>query len=1177
MKGHRRTRRKLLAFGLAAVLVFSCVRLNYIGPAHAEATDSALATSGDALEEAEVEVVTEAEVPIEAAEPTTAEETVEEDVREDASDVVPEAGEADAKSFTVDEPGTDYSITIDAPEGSLPYPKDELSVSVKEIEEGTEAYDFYLTQSADALAQESTESITFARFFDIEILHNGEKVEPVTPVEVKIAYEEAPEFTDDAEMSVVHFADSGTEVITDLDLNADATEITYEQESFSVTATVITAEPPERDGQQPADNPAGNSYWQQGKPYILLVKKGTQTYTVDADGFLKDVESFDGTNLTATDPFAWTFCKTNDGAGDTVLKFNSAGYDYGDNDQATLNGYTYIDPNSSNGLSEDEVVSQVKTKTPGGKDTTITTLDVKDTECTLAIDYANHTIKSLASGKCLSIDAAATRIIGGVDQADLNGVEFILTQPSGVPAYIHNIQWQNGDPYPDNMRRQHMVNHIDISIRDTVTARIDLAYGTYYNASGEPVVTISKNSPASDRTFNVTARYEVSQQHLRDAIIETFKRNADGTPGEKLENQYIITGYSSNNATKFSENQVRIEGFFRVSWNPVIASNDNNVNGDDVKQARLNHRILYKVTAVEPNVEFKYNHPIYGMLYDANGRLLTTKGDVKVESTFDYFDSRNECPPLQTLDAQNRKVCETGSLILTGTGGMDFVLSGSGTVHNLDSVAIEITNDLRDTKGNIIKPMKPVENIRFNIVQNTTNPDPDTVTGVNVGSYQGTDIDTSGYTDNVHHMDTTIDTSGSSLVYDYDVYPGMVTVEEDISTVPKFVEDEDGNIWVYRYSYIETDYVNRSDGNEKDLHVSDKSTNGMNTAIPEILGDYSNAGTPDRSDFVEFFSHNVYDQITPPAKKEVAPFKGNGKLGGVSVGDTITYEISYENYNTIASDVTIKDKLDKYVTFESASDGGVYDAASHTVTWTLKDVPAAKKGTVTLKVTVLEGALVSAGGPGSVVNGGDTATVQVANGPVFTLDVVENPVTMPAKQEIAPFKGNGTLGAVNVGDEITYQIDYKNYKDTSADIVITDMLDKNVAFVSASEGGVYDKKTHTVKWTFKDVPSGKIDKVTLKVTVLEGALKSKGGPGTVVNGGIGQPDHVTNINVATTTVKVGDDPEIGLDEVINPVAEPANVSVKTGDTAPILPVAALMILAACGILFGALKRRRRIG
>ena len=60
---------------------------------------------------------------------------------------------------------------------------------------------------------------------------------------------------------------------------------------------------------------------------------------------------------------------------------------------------------------------------------------------------------------------------------------------------------------------------------------------------------------------------------------------------------------------------------------------------------------------------------------------------------------------------------------------------------------------------------------------------------------------------------------------------------------------------------------------------------------------------------------------------------------------------------------------------------------------------------------VLEGALVSKGGQGKVVNGGETTTVKVGNDTEFTLEEVENPVPeTPKKVETAPYKGSGEPG-----------------------------------------------------------------------------------------------------------------------------------------------------------------------
>ncbi|MBR3537647.1 MAG: DUF11 domain-containing protein, partial [Eubacterium sp.] len=285
-----------------------------------------------------------------------------------------------------------------------------------------------------------------------------------------------------------------------------------------------------------------------------------------------------------------------------------------------------------------------------------------------------------------------------------------------------------------------------------------------------------------------------------------------------------------------------------------------------------------------------------------------------------------------------------------------------------------------------------------------------------------------------------------------------------------------------------------------------------------------------------------------PVKKEIDPYEGNGVLGGVNVDDLITYEISYKNYKNTAADITISDKLDKNVDYVSANKGGIYSVDDHIVTWKLTDVPAGEAGTVTLTVKVLEGALEKNAGPGKVVNGGNGDTyVKVGNDAEYILEAVENPVpepevpdipevpeepeipekpeepVPPVKKEITPYDGTGTLGLVKAGDEITYEISYTNYKKSAADIVISDKLDENVEFVSASDGGIYNGGT--VVWTVKNAPAGTEGTVTLTVKVLESALESNGGPDKVVNGG------------DTSTVKVGDDPEYKLNLVENPVTE----------------------------------------
>ncbi|MBQ9064292.1 MAG: DUF11 domain-containing protein, partial [Blautia sp.] len=267
-----------------------------------------------------------------------------------------------------------------------------------------------------------------------------------------------------------------------------------------------------------------------------------------------------------------------------------------------------------------------------------------------------------------------------------------------------------------------------------------------------------------------------------------------------------------------------------------------------------------------------------------------------------------------------------------------------------------------------------------------------------------------------------------------------------------------------------------------------------------------------------------------PVKRETAPYKGTGTLGAVRAGEKITYEISYLNYTEKTADVVIKDTLDPNVTFVEASAEG--KAKDGVVAWTIENVPAGKGGTVTLTVQVTSKALKSQKGPGMVVNGGTGTSVTVGNEPEQYVGTVENPVPeVPVKTETAPYKGTGTLGSVSVGTEVSYEIEYFNYKPFAADIVIKDKLDEHVCFVKASDNGKL--KDGVVTWTLKSVPAGKTGKVSLTVKVLESALSAKDGPGKVVNGGAG------------TTVQVGNDNAFTLNAVENPVPDPVTPSVPS--------------------------------
>ena len=132
--------------------------------------------------------------------------------------------------------GQTYRITLNyGPEAGIP---EGAGLQVREILPDSEEYSRYLNESTEKLGVTNDE-VRFARFFDIEIRKDSEKIEPAAPVQVTIAYEDQMPLDEEATLNVVHFANEGMEIITDVTVTENK-EITYEQDSFSVTGTVIT-------------------------------------------------------------------------------------------------------------------------------------------------------------------------------------------------------------------------------------------------------------------------------------------------------------------------------------------------------------------------------------------------------------------------------------------------------------------------------------------------------------------------------------------------------------------------------------------------------------------------------------------------------------------------------------------------------------------------------------------------------------------------------------------------------------------------------------------------------------------------------------------------------------------------------------------------------------------------
>ena len=134
--------------------------------------------------------------------------------------------------------GDTYHIEVTLDEREVIEGKADLEV--EEIGYETDLYADYLLATSEYMLLNSVDDISFARFFDIKILVNGIIFEPEYPAQVRITYQDAINVAEDEQVSIIHFAQSGPEVIQDVEISGDGKKLTYEQNGFSVTGTVVT-------------------------------------------------------------------------------------------------------------------------------------------------------------------------------------------------------------------------------------------------------------------------------------------------------------------------------------------------------------------------------------------------------------------------------------------------------------------------------------------------------------------------------------------------------------------------------------------------------------------------------------------------------------------------------------------------------------------------------------------------------------------------------------------------------------------------------------------------------------------------------------------------------------------------------------------------------------------------
>jgi hypothetical protein len=206
--------------------------------------------------------------------------------------------------------------------------------------------------------------------------------------------------------------------------------------------------------------------------------------------------------------------------------------------------------------------------------------------------------------------------------------------------------------------------------------------------------------------------------------------------------------------------------------------------------------------------------------------------------------------------------------------------------------------------------------------------------------------------------------------------------------------------------------------------------------------------------------------------------------------ETFTYTLEFafdgEPCAPFLNDTVLVDQLPPEVEFVSADKGGVYDGATHTVTWTIGDITPDTSDTFALNV--------NATGPFTTCLINNTAVISglVCDSTLSETDTWQTEVD--GGEHNVTLTKTASVEEVGPNGRVTYTLVFC-YTDSSClplnltNAAIIDYLPDPtlLRFESADKGGVFHPENNTVTWNFGDIPPNTcgIVNITLFVPVRE--------------------------------------------------------------------------------------------
>lgn len=224
--------------------------------------------------------------------------------------------------------------------------------------------------------------------------------------------------------------------------------------------------------------------------------------------------------------------------------------------------------------------------------------------------------------------------------------------------------------------------------------------------------------------------------------------------------------------------------------------------------------------------------------------------------------------------------------------------------------------------------------------------------------------------------------------------------------------------------------------------------------------------------------------VVTPTAPDIALVKmlagESGSVAGVAEpGEQLTYTITLSNSGgSDAIGYGVTDELDPNVAFASADNGGALVAGN--IEWSALSIPSGGNLVLTVVVTVADPLPAGVAQIANLVyETGTTPPACPPNGPQCVVVPTEAAVTI--SKALAAESGTRP-GQAEAGEQLTWTITLANSGGTDAtNVGVTDALDANTSFVSASNGGAH--VAGVVTWSGLGVPAGGSLVLTVVATV----------------------------------------------------------------------------------------------